>query len=892
MRDMTAIAAILLAGMLAAAMLACEIETPAPVATATPAPVSGAAQVPTATRVAAATPAAGATPIPTLPPPANTPASMPAPPATPVPASTPAPAATPTPPPTITPTLSPASNAPPNTSVPAWEALVALYNATGGPNWTYKSNWLSERPLDHWYGVDTAFVSSEIGHVVVGLDLFHNGLTGEIPSELGNLTSLNELDLSGNQLTGEIPSELGNLTSLNELRLGGNRLTGGIPSELGNLAGLNELWLGGNQLTGEIPSELGNLAGLNTLDLTENQLTGLIPPELGNLTGLNALGLSGNQLTGAIPPELGNLTGLAGLWLGGNHLNGCVPNGLREPLDGRHSTYLDLGGLEFCGPKPRLPVDPVTGSELLYFPWQTDGLTWEEQQTLHYLQNIESNHPALARTVRTNFPWLADGVTDRETRRLRDLWYLGKEYPSLAQRFMALPWASDIDVDHHHGVPRRVLFIAYQIALQDPSQAERFLNLPWLNDSNSLSEFNPSYYNPSLKTAVLTYIEHLVKCSNDPKLPRETDTPLGLVGVALGHCTDTTQQPDASLARRILDFSWLADDVTYREVEAISNILPILAWDYKNEIASILDSPLYMGPIGYEKAMAHTGLDAIVRNGEWERLISQPWYQDGLTDEELIRISLAKGYIVKDDEFFQLLLQGDYAVSESFSLPLAGEVDVYVVNAGFTTKESEVWNVMSKNIRTSMELLEDFIGSPWPALHTILYVVPGTREHFTGRIYLDHPLSDSLEHEMAHYYFNANLPHWLLEGTPEFLETYIPRARQGIPLQPYPGVNCGVSEIRNVQDLIEVSDKNRIRANLPGDDGCEYRVGEAFWTGMYLGLGHDAVSSQMHGVYEAALAKNGGNLTEAEIYQVLLSNTPPEKQDEFRELYQRLHGGP
>ena len=36
-----------------------------------------------------------------------------------------------------------------------WEALVALYNATDGANWTRKDNWLSKSPIDDWRGVVT-----------------------------------------------------------------------------------------------------------------------------------------------------------------------------------------------------------------------------------------------------------------------------------------------------------------------------------------------------------------------------------------------------------------------------------------------------------------------------------------------------------------------------------------------------------------------------------------------------------------------------------------------------------------------------------------------------------------------------------------------------------------
>ena len=34
-------------------------------------------------------------------------------------------------------------------------ALVALYNATDGPNWVSNENWLTDAPLGEWYGVDT-----------------------------------------------------------------------------------------------------------------------------------------------------------------------------------------------------------------------------------------------------------------------------------------------------------------------------------------------------------------------------------------------------------------------------------------------------------------------------------------------------------------------------------------------------------------------------------------------------------------------------------------------------------------------------------------------------------------------------------------------------------------
>ena len=72
------------------------------------------------------------------------------------------------------------------------EALVALYNATGGPHWKTNNNWLSDVPISEWEGVTT----DDNGRVIE-LDLGVNQLSGEISPELGNLANLTRLNLPG-----------------------------------------------------------------------------------------------------------------------------------------------------------------------------------------------------------------------------------------------------------------------------------------------------------------------------------------------------------------------------------------------------------------------------------------------------------------------------------------------------------------------------------------------------------------------------------------------------------------------------------------------------------------------------------------------------------------------
>ena len=217
----------------------------------------------------------------------------------------------------------PFCGATPGASTNDREALVALYNATGGPNWTNRTNWLNDRPLNEWHGV----ITNADGRVV-RIELDQNGLNGEFPAAVGDLTELTRLVLWGNVLEGPIPDDLSRLSSLRALDLGGNNLTGSLPLWLGGLSELTYLSLWGNEFTGSIPSGLADLADLKTLDMRENRLSGAIPAELSRLTNLETLYLSRNSLSGPIPSTVGNLSSLKRLWLSHNDFSGPIPSEL------------------------------------------------------------------------------------------------------------------------------------------------------------------------------------------------------------------------------------------------------------------------------------------------------------------------------------------------------------------------------------------------------------------------------------------------------------------------------------------------------------------------------------------------------------------------------------
>ena len=105
--------------------------------------------------------------------------------------------------------------------------LITFCNSTGGPYWKCDENWLSDAPAGEWPGVKT-----DDSDRVLGMYLNVSRLSGEIPTDLGRLSSLELLRLGENKLRGEIPQELGNLANISVLDLRGNELGGRVPVSL------------------------------------------------------------------------------------------------------------------------------------------------------------------------------------------------------------------------------------------------------------------------------------------------------------------------------------------------------------------------------------------------------------------------------------------------------------------------------------------------------------------------------------------------------------------------------------------------------------------------------------------------------------------------------------
>jgi Leucine-rich repeat (LRR) protein len=205
-----------------------------------------------------------------------------------------------------------------------YEALIALYASTNGDEWTDHTGWNSPDSACTWYGITCE--GDLITNNVVAIDLPNNQLSGTIP-DLKSLVQLKVLNLAGNQLTGSVPSELGDMNTIEILNLGSNQFTGTIPSSFANLAGLRELHLNLNQLAGPLPDTLANLQALEKLYLNGNKsFKGNLPGWIVGLPALKELNIANNLFDGPLPGNIGNLGQTLILFdISQNHFWGEIP---------------------------------------------------------------------------------------------------------------------------------------------------------------------------------------------------------------------------------------------------------------------------------------------------------------------------------------------------------------------------------------------------------------------------------------------------------------------------------------------------------------------------------------------------------------------------------------
>ncbi|KAF8102001.1 hypothetical protein N665_0201s0293 [Sinapis alba] len=191
------------------------------------------------------------------------------------------------------------------------------------PDWLWRSPGglryvdISKNSLNGFDGPKDVIQTSPIEMLDISSNIFQN-LFPSLPN------STRFFSASDNQFSGEIPSTICDLVSLDTLLLTNNRFSGSIPRCFKSFnTKLSILHLRNNKLSGNFPEESISV-GLISLDVGRNQLSGELPRSLINCTQLEFLNVEDNKFNDTFPFWLRLLPDLQFLVLRSNEFHGPI----------------------------------------------------------------------------------------------------------------------------------------------------------------------------------------------------------------------------------------------------------------------------------------------------------------------------------------------------------------------------------------------------------------------------------------------------------------------------------------------------------------------------------------------------------------------------------------
>ena len=175
-------------------------------------------------------------------------------------------------------------------------ALEAFFTAAGGENWTNKTNWLSEKPLNEWSYISTDKETGRVNSLAIRNS---ENLRGYMSDEVYKLTELKELSLfnmEAKTFNGALSSKIKNFTKLEKLYL--VYTITDLPNEIFDLTNLKSIEISNqfdnsrninNKIIGN--ERFSNLKNLEVLTLYEIDLGNSFPAGILTLKNLQRLQL-------------------------------------------------------------------------------------------------------------------------------------------------------------------------------------------------------------------------------------------------------------------------------------------------------------------------------------------------------------------------------------------------------------------------------------------------------------------------------------------------------------------------------------------------------------------------------------------------------------------------
>ena len=497
-------------------------------------------------------------------------------------------------------------------------------------------------------------------------------------------------------------------------------------------------------------------------------------------------------------------------------------------------------------------LDSSTVTSIAALPWVRDGVADWDYSILSAWVAIALVDNEMGKQV-AGFTWMSGRLADDAWVWLTGLGDIASRDLELARALMAIPWFTD------GGTGFAAVANLAELAAKDLELARTVAVLPWFTDGLTSDE-----------ASTLAYL-------------------------------DRAASTDLEFARALAGRPWFTDSAIEVHWGKVQNLQAILA---RNPRLARWLSELDLSRDWNDRLLSQVYLLTANEQDLVSRITSRPWFEDGLDREEGALLVALFGEVRRNtdqDSFFQALLESYYTQSKTVSLPLAGEVGIWVFQSAPFSSGEDAPAIMEEVVRA----VEGFVGSPLPTTDVIVLIED---------LPPDKTLSTMGEHG-SYIKVNTNYeagigglrpafiralsnlyrfsPRWLNDILPEFVQGRVSH-RMGIRsmeevragISPDIHYSCTPEGIATISDALS-ADQSSGR-EYPSI--CTRALGLSFLHEAFDLMGEEGMTAALREL--STLVELRGDAAEEAVFRTLLSHTPPDRQEEFRELYRRLHGGP
>ena len=460
-----------------------------------------------------------------------------------------------------------------------------------------------------------------------------------------------------------------------------------------------------------------------------------------------------------------------------------------------------------------------------------------------------------------------------------------------------IPWLRMPPDDAHS------LAVDYLIDIQlfDADGGGTIAQIPWVIDGIDADEVA---YLMALRDVLVGSPELMSgiqqRTSSLRALPGTVDRLVGMRGAELVRFLTTIATEDPWLARIVL-YHASNSPAGASISETIDNFKWFLE-DLVEDLVPLEDLPWALRAA--ERIAANTGdigqylIDAarvFARTPDVSRQLSRlPWVIDGIDDDEAAFLSSLPFVLERNRKLFDELLDTRFSQSTVVSLPLAGDVKIWLIQRSPFSSGDESLSVAARSVR----IIEELMGAPFPTTAVVVLVVTDETIdvqgiHLGSHVLIGESWRTAIPHEIAHYY-PLQSPTWFSEGIAEFARAQV-NHRSGVQSlddrmeelsreaqrQCFDGFGFEWQSIENLRHLTYL-----LQTSPFGVLECVYPMGENFLLAVFDTIGEEAFLSALR-----ELISFEDRITEEQIYQGFLEHTSTELRARYQAMYRRLHGG-